>query len=73
MRLIRNLSHGLNQLQIAGKEKKKNTIGVNYYLIKDTREIVTFREWYQMGSPSYIATGTLEGCQKNKERLEIGK
>jgi hypothetical protein len=72
MRLVRNLSHGLHQLQIAGKEKKKSTVGITYYLIK-SGEIVSYREWYQMGSPSYIASGTLEGCQKNKERLEIGK
>ena len=72
MRLVRNLSHGLHQLQIAGKEKKKSTVGVTYYLI-NSGEIVTFREWYQMGSPNYIVSGTIEGCQKNKERLEIGK
>ena len=69
MRLVRNLSHGLHQLQIAGKEKKKISVGITYYLTKKG-EIVSFREWYQMGSPSYIVSGTLEGCEKSKERLK---
>jgi hypothetical protein len=69
LRLVRNLSNGLYQLQNAGKEKKKSNVGITWYLTK-TGEIITFREWYQSGSPAYIVSGTFEGCQKNKERLE---
>ena len=69
MRMIRNLSHGLRQLNLAGKERKKTEVGITYYLTKD-KEILSYREWYQKGSPSYIVSGTLKGCEKNKERLE---
>ena len=69
LRLVRNLSNGLIQLQNAGKERKKSTVGITWYLTK-TGEIIPFREWYQSGSPAYICSGTYEGCQKNKERLE---
>lgn len=69
-RLVRNLSHGLLQLKLSGKETKKNTVGITYYLIKETREIKTYREWYQMGSPDYEVSGTKEGCEKYKERTK---
>lgn len=68
MRLVRNLSHGLHQLELAGKEKKKTDAGIEHYLIKDTREIVTYREWYQMGKPNYEVCGTRAGCEGHKKR-----
>ena len=71
-RLIRSLSHGLRQLEIAGKDKKKSEVGITFYLLKDGR-IITFREWYQMDSPSYIVSGTRSGCEKSwiKKEAEL--
>lgn len=66
-RLVRNLSHGLSQLQMAGKEKKKTNAGTEYYLLK-TGEIVSFREWYQMNKPNYVVSGSKEGCEGHKKR-----
>ena len=68
-RLIRSLSHGLRQLEIAGKDKKKSEVGITFYLLKDGR-IITFREWYQMDSPSYIVSGTRNGCEKSWVKKE---
>ena len=70
MKLIRNLSHGLNQLQINGTERKKTDAGIEYYLVKDTREIISYREWYQLGKPPYEVCGTKKGCEGHKKRTE---
>jgi len=69
MRLVRNLSHGLRQLEIAGSEKKKTSAGTEFYLIKGTGEIISFREWYQKGKPNYEVCGSKEGCEGHKKRM----
>jgi len=68
-RLVRNLSHGLYQLEIGGKTKKENVIGITYYLLNDGK-IINHREWYQSNKPDYIVCGTKEGCESHWKRTK---
>jgi len=46
-----------------------NNSGKSFYLVKDTLRVLCYREWYQLDCPSFIVTGSYNGCKKTKDRL----
>jgi len=67
-RLSRQMSHGISQLQNAGKEKKKfETVGCTFYLLEDGR-ILSYKEWHWANQPEYKLSGSYEGCIGYLER-----
>ena len=41
-----------------------------YYLIIDGHEVLTYREWYQLGSPAHLTSGSYYECNKQKDKLK---
>jgi len=64
-KISRQISHGRYVIENAGRTKKTHkTIGITYYLLKDGEDykIVSYREWNWLNKPSYILSGSEEGC-----------
>jgi hypothetical protein len=67
-KVSKELSRGLNKIEHNNEtalhyEKATKT----YYLIKDGLKIITHRQWYQLGSPAYIVSGSHEGCESTRK------
>lgn len=68
-RIQRVLQHGLYNLQLANSRTTHVTAGITYYLLYNN-EIVTFRQWYQLGRPKYVVAGSEEGCKGHLKRTK---
>jgi len=67
-RIQRVLKHGLYNLQLANTKTTNVQAGITYYLLYND-EIVTFRQWYQLGRPRYVVAGSQDGCKGHLRRL----
>ena len=67
-RMLRKIEHGMYNLKLAQNLTRYTDIGVTYYLLRNGG-IITHREWYQQGKPSYYVAGSKEGCQGHWNRI----
>lgn len=67
------LSRGISMVEHSKDQQKalhyKRATG-SYYLIIDGHEVLTYREWYQLGSPAYLISGSYYECNKEKDKLK---
>ena len=61
-RLHRSLNGGMSNMQSAYNAKNASDNYKTFYLLKNG-EIVSHREWRQMGSPNYVVSGSKSGCE----------
>ena len=40
-----------------------------FYLVKESMLVLSFREWHQLNGPSFIVSGSYNGCKKTKDRM----
>lgn len=67
-RLHRILNGGMQNMQKAYYSKKQFGSQKTYYLLKDGTT-VSHREWYQLGSPNYVVSGSKNGCDSHLVRI----
>lgn len=67
--MSKELSRGLNKVENSGNQNLHyDKVSRTYYLLVDGLKIVTHRQWYQLGSPAYVVSGSYEGCKGTKDR-----
>jgi|LauGreDrversion4_2_1035121.scaffolds.fasta_scaffold48559_3 hypothetical protein len=66
-RLHRSLNEGMRNMRNAYGTKNGSENLKTYYLLKDGN-IVSHREWRQLGSPNHVVHGTKNGCQSHWAR-----
>ena len=70
-RLSTQLNFGLQQVKNYRKSSNESFADLTtYYLLKD-KSLVTFREWYQLGRPDYLFSGSRKGCLASIGRKHI--
>lgn len=69
-RLIRCISHGMNQLTYCNTTPGQSNAGRTFYLLKNG-EIIALNEWVRKNRPEYIVAGSHGGCVGTKQRYNL--
>lgn len=70
IKMSRLLNLGRSQVMNYKKDVyNPNHSSMTYYLVQETLEVLSFREWYQLNRPSYIVSGSYNGCMSTKDRM----